>query len=576
MAPKLSPASGGQRAPAQASFPVKADSSILKQVYLVTIPHPRTAKKRLSVKTSPPPLPLIRSPAEFDHAGIERAVLDSAASPVYDNPGQVPPVGGVPLDMMAIFRELHQADAAVGVEPYRKPHYHIVIKGKRSFRFLPIKRAMRARHGLETNWSWGEEGYHGPLRYCAVPSPAKPAAELDPSPRLWAASGTHPPLIEACEEPMTLAAIKAKREKAIIRASEEGKSDPRPTLMDLYAAVVQAGFRNAPDDQYAAEKLIQYLKGTSLSLFGLAFKMRSQLPGFINDVWKWESVGDTVAVTSLPRMKRVELAAERPCVCGGLWPQHAYNVFSNNALSPGEFFAEVRRSLQHGRGPTTKVVVIAGERGGEGKSYLLAPLRKVFGEEHVQESPQPGSFPLLGLESKSLVIMDDWRFDEAVLRMATQLLWYEGKPFPVSTPQNQPGTFGHSVYRGTAPIFVSTKASYLNNMKRLAEWAERVGQPSEHTMLPRLLKICTLGKPTPVPWGYGDCRACVLLRAHGALLGRPGPWRESWIRWQRAEHVWHRHERVVSGAGKSRGDHRPLLLCMGAILRLVLPVHTRA
>ena len=492
----------------------------MKQVYMVTIPHPRTTRRRLRVKTTPPPLTLLRSPAEFDHAAIERAILDSAARPVYDNPGQVQPASGVPLSMMAIFRELHQDSAAAGGEPCRKPHYHIVLKGKRSFRFLPIKRAMRARYGLETNWSWSEEGYHGPLRYCALPSPGKPADELDPSPRLWAATGAHPPLLEACEEPMTVAAIKAKRERAMIRASEEGKPDPRPTLMDLYAAVVQAGFRNTPDDQHAAGKLIQHLKGTSMSLYALAFKMRSQLPGFINDVWAWESVGETVAVTSLPRMKRVELAAGRPCVCGGQWPRQAHCVFRNNDLDPVEFFSEVHRSLQRGRGPTTKVVVLAGERGGEGKSYLLAPLRKVFGDEHVQESPQPGSFPLIGLERKSVVLMDDWRFDEAVLRMATQLLWYEGKPFPLSTPQNQPGTFGHSVYRGTAPIFVSTKASYLDHVKRLAAWAERVGQPSEHTMLLRRLKIFTLGTPTPAPDGVEipECASCFarMLLSFGA------------------------------------------------------------
>ena len=114
LAPKLSPAHQGQRAGARATVPVKADTSIVKQVYLVTIPHPRTTKKRLSAKTSPPPLPLIRSPAEFDHAAIERAILDSVAIPVYDNPGQRPPAGGIPLEMMAIFRELHQADAAAG------------------------------------------------------------------------------------------------------------------------------------------------------------------------------------------------------------------------------------------------------------------------------------------------------------------------------------------------------------------------------------------------------------------------------------------------------------------------------
>ena len=38
----------------------------------------------MSAKTSPPPAPLIRSPAEFDHAGTERAILDSAVSPVHN------------------------------------------------------------------------------------------------------------------------------------------------------------------------------------------------------------------------------------------------------------------------------------------------------------------------------------------------------------------------------------------------------------------------------------------------------------------------------------------------------------
>ena len=97
LAPKLSP-------PARASVPLKTDASMLKQAHMVTIPHPRTTKERMSAKTSPPPLPLIRSPAELDHAGIERAILGSAASPVYDNPGQVPPAGGVRLGVMAIFK----------------------------------------------------------------------------------------------------------------------------------------------------------------------------------------------------------------------------------------------------------------------------------------------------------------------------------------------------------------------------------------------------------------------------------------------------------------------------------------
>ena len=89
MAPKLSSASFGQRAPAQASIDAKADRAVLKQVCLVTIPHPRTTKKRLSAKTSPPPMPRLRSPAEFDHAGTERAVRIRRRAPCMTTQGAV-------------------------------------------------------------------------------------------------------------------------------------------------------------------------------------------------------------------------------------------------------------------------------------------------------------------------------------------------------------------------------------------------------------------------------------------------------------------------------------------------------
>ena len=68
------------------------------------------------------------------------------------------------------------------------------------------------------------------------------------------------------------------------------------------------------------------------------------------------------------------------------------------------------------RGPSTKVIVLAD---GEGKSFLFAPMRGVPSLEHVQDSPQPGNFPLLELEDKTIVVFDEWHSDESVLRMAT-------------------------------------------------------------------------------------------------------------------------------------------------------------
>ena len=83
----------------------------------------------------------------------------------------------------------------------------------------------------------------------------------------------------------------------------------------------------------------------------------------------------------------------------------------------------------------------------------------IFGVENVQATPQPGNFPLLGLEKKKVALLDGWCFDADVLPLARQLVWYEGKPFPLTRPQNLSTCSGQILYRGTAPVFVTCKDS---------------------------------------------------------------------------------------------------------------------
>lgn len=84
--------------------------------------------------------------------------------------------------------------------------------------------------------------------------------------------------------------------------------------------------------------------------------------------------------------------------------------------------------------------------------------------------PEKGSFPLMGLQTKAVVLLDEWRFDSSVLTVATQLLWLEGKPLLITQPQND-GRCGHLVYKGTAPIFITTKEQQLDKLEREAEAA---------------------------------------------------------------------------------------------------------
>ena len=516
MAPKLAQPQHARHQPAG----VIRDPRVTKVdeqrcVYLVTIPHPRAwtppGRSRLRQKT---PLaggvgaPLV-SPSDIDRAGIERAFLHASEHLVYDNTYAGPRASAVVLEQMAIFMELHKPMPGSAADAPRLPHYHIALQAQRTFRYLPFKRALRVHHNLATHWSCDHSMYFSAVRYGALPSPEKPIAELDPEPRLWARGGHHKPLMEACEEPVTAAAIQKRRENKIKLALEDGKDEPRATEMDLYAAIVNGGYRNTPDDRLAWKRLVAHLKETNPALYTYAFKIRHKLKGLINDVWTWETVEDSIRVGSMSRLARLQEAAAQPCMCGGAWKQQAEAVFWNNHMDPSELCAHIHRSLANGCGPNMKVLVLAGQYGGEGKSFLLAPLRNIFGEE-LQDTPEAGNFPLMGLEDKCVVFLDEWVFSEDVLRLGTQLLWLEGKPFPVVQPQNQEGVVGHILYKGTAPIFITTKASDLLRIQTAAESARLQGQPSAHTMLLRRLKVYLLWAPTPVPDGHTipDCGVC--------------------------------------------------------------------
>ena len=69
---------------------------------------------------------------------------------------------------------------------------------------------------------------------------------------------------------------------------EQGKAEPRVTETVLYAAVVAGGFKNTADDCHAWRRSAEHY----------AFKVRSKLTGFIDDVWSWETVDDSLS--SLP------------------------------------------------------------------------------------------------------------------------------------------------------------------------------------------------------------------------------------------------------------------------------------
>ena len=491
---------------------VGEDTGRRKAVYLVTLPCPRSSVEGSGENG-------LRAPGQLSHEEVEKAFLDVFANPVHvDGASERRGRGSLTLERMVIFKELHAPDEA-GDE---RVHYHVALLGSASFRFAAYKRALRMNHSLASHWSCTHEGYWSAVRYGVVPSPKKPEASLDPEPRAWARLGAHPPLFDSAQEPTTAQALKRRRETAVKTASEQGSSEPRAHEMDLYPIIVQAGIRNSPDKPWAAKQLISHVKEFgSPALVRLAWSLRHRLPSIIDDVWQWETVEGEIAMLGESRADRFVAASREACVCQTAWRQVAEWVLHLNGISIADFAADLWRSIRDGRREGIPVVTLVGRHGGEGKSFLLSPLKHIFGRDHVQVSPQRGSFPLLGLETKRLALLDEWEFSEHVIPLSLQLLWFEGKAMPITRPQNKDYT-GHILYHGTAPVFITCKEVHVEPVTKRARAALADGRASEDTMLLRRLKLYYFHQPMPTDPNLhipecGSCLARMVLdhAAHG-------------------------------------------------------------
>lgn len=475
-----------------------------RMVYLVTFPHP----KRNSTDSG---VPLV-APYRRSKSEMLQCLLDAAAHPEYTDGRSIATRASVEILRACVFREFHRPQAS----GLAFPHDHMTVLGARQFHFLPVKKALLKRHGLASHWSCSHNGYWSAVKYCFLPSIRKPVASLDRSPEIWP-SESHPPLTECCHEPLTAAALQKRYENKINAAAESGKAE-KVTELDVWPIVVQQNFRNGVDDTTAHLKLIAFAKKScSPAMQAFLFKRRNQLPNLIDAIWQWETVDTILADASQSRVDALRAAAHGQCVCDMQWPAAVVESFMANAIPVYELCVDIFNALKQGRGETTPVIVCAGARGGEGKSLFMKGLIAAIGHDNVFPAPEPGTFPLLDLPGKKVVFMDDWRFDQTVLPYATQCRWYDGSCVRVQRPQNQKDTVGHVTYRGTAPIFVTTKLDAVERLEKLSEVNPETGFPADSnaSMCFRRLKVykyrSRMTKPTKLIPYCGKCFANLLL-----------------------------------------------------------------
>jgi hypothetical protein len=360
------------------------------------------------------------------------------------------------------------------------------------------------------------------VRYLYWPSQKKKEASLDKFYLTWACAGEHPPLTECCREPKTAKALVKCREGKERAAAEQGKPEPRVTELDIYGLVVQKGFRNTPDNRTANQQLTMYARNhCSKATFEFCFKNRGRLAALIDEIWATEAIPQTLPLARLSRMEALHAAAQKPCVCSGIWLSCVMGALILNKINIPELCRDIVELLTRGRSPDTPVLVLAGLQGGEGKSMLLKALLVIYLAAEVFHAPVKSNFPLVDILDSKLCFFDEWRFETDVLPWTVQCLLYDGSAVPVNRPQNIAGQVGHTKYTGTSPVFITTKLADIENLTYWGSINPKTGHPwdTDASMIARRLKTHAFRERIPKPpkgtQTCGRCFAELVLTACG-------------------------------------------------------------
>ena len=351
-------------------------------------------------------------------------------------------------------------------------HFHAVVKVVPLTRFLPVKLALRARHGLASHWSTSHSQLWSALRYITMATERK--QHVDAEPLVWTADGRPLNLFEASQAPWNAATLKKRREARALAPPEEpackkGKNSgtrERFGKMDLVSLILAESLTSPA-------QIMAYVQ-TKGSLVMQDFVSRQQrhLKDILAEARDWAGAEATAAGEVETDWSIVQRLARQDCACGAdgcSWWAAAEAFFAANAPGAGRagvdrqlLAATLRAVIETGPSKINRVPCLLGPTN-SGKGTLFDPVREVFGAEAVFNKPKLGaSCPLRGLlkGSKRFIYFDDYRpveyarlpSNNPTVSVLTFLALFQRQPFDVQVSQSFHDGHPELVWRRGAAI----------------------------------------------------------------------------------------------------------------------------
>ena len=312
-------------------------------------------------------------------------------------------------------------------------HYHCALKLSGVKKWVRVKQNIQDIYGISVNFSDSHDYYLSAYRYVMKEDKHVYHSE------------NHPNLADA-QSPMTKRSIAANKRKsnqsATSSSSSEKASAPHPTAKKrIRLTNPEVGMFIRQHNIHTYKELLataddRYENGLSdLSDFVYNYKEES-LRAQIQKAWDMADARKEVeAAKNRDRLDiLIKAKTEGECICEGKWLTCAKEVLKLNNINEAEFTKAIYDNLRYGRGKFRNVL-IAGETN-RAKTFILKPMKKIYGERDFFENPASHKFGWGGCENKTVIVLQDFRWSSEIITWKDFLLLLEGETVKLPAPRN--------------------------------------------------------------------------------------------------------------------------------------------
>ena len=219
------------------------------------------------------------------------------------------------------------------------------------------------------------------------------------------------------------------------------------------------------EDQLLALAQDNYDQGHTALMHFISNTTQKKYKELITKVWLAKDAKAKVKRRELSRMEKVNLALQESCIteCDEQqnWFNMATEVLHNNNIDLLVFAEAVRKLLQRGRSKGLNIL-ITGQKD-SAKTFILRPLTKIFDSF---TNPSSGTYAFVGIQSKEVAFLNDFRYNQTMLPWQDFLNLLEGMELHIPTPKTH---FAEDIQVVSDIPFFATSISAIEYTGRSAD-----------------------------------------------------------------------------------------------------------